>query len=245
MKLNSIIKPLAIALCLCSLVACGYEGSAPSSSSKDSQTNSSSGSGGLIKGTGSSASPTGANGSPGSTSSSLSPAAGTEINSSCTSDDPEDRQWCARLKLARMGEQPTHVAVGEIPADPNVSHIFASPIIFANTQLYIWLSSTTYAIEGYGGGYRNKQTFYFLPTGRFFYKTVQYYGQVTPQGKVSAIWGAYRFTSESGDQIELETDQGERLVLPMKHGRRNLVWDDTTYGQVDWENEALRRQMGQ
>jgi hypothetical protein len=180
----------------------------------------------------------------GSSSDSYGSSSGSEIVAGCTSDDPEDGEWCARLRLARMNSQPGHVAVGEIPADPNVGNVFDRPILFEGTQLYIWLSSTTYAIEGYGGGYRNKQVFYFLPTGRFYYKTVMYYGQTTPEGKVSAIWGRYRFTSESGDEVELETDQGERLVLPMRYGRRNLVWDDTTYGQVDWENEALRRQTG-
>jgi len=168
-----------------------------------------------------------------------------EIVAGCTSDDPEDADWCARLRLARMNSQPAHVPAGEIPADPNVGNVFDRPILFENTQLYIWLSSTTYSIEGYGGGYRNRQVFYFLPTGRFYYKTVMYYGQTTPQGKVSAFWGRYRFTSESGNEIELESDQGERLVLPLRYGRRNLVWGDTTYGQVDWENEALRRQTAQ
>jgi hypothetical protein len=170
---------------------------------------------------------------------------GSVISGNCNSGDAESDQWCERLRLARMDYQPRHVAVGEIPADPNVSRAFSNPIIFEDTQLYIWLSSTTYSIQGYGSGYRNRQVFYFLPTGRFYYKSVTYYGQTTPQGNVGQAWGRYRFTSEDGDEIELESDQGEHFLLPIKYGRRNLVWDETTFGQIDWENEALRREIGQ
>jgi hypothetical protein len=168
-----------------------------------------------------------------------------EIAGNCDSNDPEDNQWCERLSLARMHSQPAHVPVGDIPPDPNAGNVFSGPIIFRDTQLYIWLSSSVYAIEGYGSGYRNKQTFYFLPTGRFYYKTVMYYGQVSPEGNVKAIWGRYRFTDERGEQIEMETDQGENVVVQLRFGRSNLIWGDTTYGQVDWENEALRRQTGE
>lgn len=249
MKANTkLATAISIAIIsLFGLTGCEEENQAgtPSSASKDSQSNSSGGFSTGINGSaianGSTASANPADSSPFNSTSST---AASEIVNNCNSSDPEDNQWCARLRLARMGGQPPHMPVGEIPADPNVGNVFSAPIIFEETQLYIWLSSTTYSIEGYGNGYRNRQTFYFLPTGRFYYKTVMYYGQVTPEGKVSAMWGRYRFTSESGDEIELETDQGERLVLPIKYGRRNLIWDETVYGQVDWENEALRRQTG-
>lgn len=163
----------------------------------------------------------------------------------CETGDAEDRQWCARLRIARMESQPAHVAVGEIPSDPNVSRVYNRPIIFASTDLYVWLSSSTYTLEGYGDGYRNSQKFYFLPTGRFFYKSTTYEGQTTPAGNVVAYWGRYRFTNEDGDEMEIETDAGESQTFQFRYGRRNLIFGSTTYGQVDWENEALRRQLGQ
>jgi hypothetical protein len=33
--------------------------------------------------------------------------------------------------------------------------------------------------------------------------------------------------------------------MQLAYGRRNLVWGETTYGEVNWENEALRRQQNQ
>ncbi|HEX8847719.1 MAG TPA: hypothetical protein VF791_23970 [Pyrinomonadaceae bacterium] len=161
----------------------------------------------------------------------------------CNTGDAEDREWCARYQIGRMGTQPPHVPVGEIPADPNVSRIFDSPVVFVSTQLYVWFSSQTYTIEGYGGEFRNQQSFYFLPTGRYFYKSVRYEGQTTPEGQVAVNWGSYRFTGN--EEIEVESDEGERISMQLKLGRRNLIWGNTTFGEVDWEREALRRQTGQ
>jgi hypothetical protein len=164
--------------------------------------------------------------------------------SECNSGDEEDREWCRRLKIAKMKEQPSHAAVGEIPEDPKPSRIYDDdPVVFTETQLYVWLSSQTYTLEGYGGDYRNSQKFYFFPTGRFYYKSVMYQGQTTPEGEVGEFWGRYRFTKP--DEMEIESDKGEKQTLEVKYGRRNLIFGETTYGQVDWENEALRRQLNQ
>lgn len=161
----------------------------------------------------------------------------------CNESDAEDQDWCNRLKLKRMGSQPSHTPVAEVPSDPNTDRIYNHPIIFSSSQLYIWMSSVTYKLEGYGDQYRNSQKFFFLPTGRFFYKSTTYQGQTSPDGNVVTYWGRYRFTKS--DEMEIETDEGEKHTFPVKHGRRNLVWDETTYDQVDWANESLQRYLNQ
>ncbi len=163
--------------------------------------------------------------------------------SECTAGDAEDIEWCKRLKIARMKSQPEHVAAGEIPSDPNLKKIYDDPVVFTELQGYVWMSSQTVAIEGYGDQFRNTQKYYFMPTGRFYYKSTMYYGQTTPDGNVTEIWGRYRFTKP--DEIEVESDAGEKQTMAVKYGRRNLIFGDTTYGEVNWENEALRRQLNQ
>lgn len=163
--------------------------------------------------------------------------------SDCNSGNEEDDKWCRRLKIARMKSQPAHVPVGEIPDDPNVNNIYDNPVVFVSTELYIYMSSQTYKIEGYGDSYRDTQKYYFFATGRFYYRNTTYLGQTTPEGNVAEIWGRYHFTKS--DEMEVETDQGEKITFPMKHGRRNLIWDEITLGQVDWENEALQKQLSQ
>ena len=161
----------------------------------------------------------------------------------CNSDNEEDDAWCKRLKIARMKSQPPHVSVGEIPDDPNVSSVYDAPVVFVKTQLYIYMSSQTYKLEGYGDNYRDTQKYYFFATGRFYYRNQTYAGQTTPAGNVAEIWGRYHFTKP--DEMEVETDKGEKQTFPVTHGRRNLVFGETTYGQVDWENEALQKQLNQ
>jgi hypothetical protein len=263
MRHRSIITVLALTLALCGVTACNKEepqgGASTAQAQKDGTSlgainkafksgsggSSSSSTDGPVSSASSSGGSASSNPTHYSSDYSSGSTSGTAIRGNCNSGDAESDEWCERIRLARMDYQPRHVAVGEIPADPNVGNVFNNPIIFEGTELYIWMSSTTYAIEGYGGGYRNRQVFYFLPTGRFYYKSVMYYGQTTPDGKVGQAWGRYRFTSEDGDEVELESDQGERFLFPVKYGRRNLIWDETTFGQVDWENEALRRETGQ
>ena len=71
------------------------------------------------------------------------------------------------------------------------------------------------------------------------------YDAADPRGEVVTYWGRYRVEpGENGaatDRVAVETDAGEKIRLELIDGRRNLVWGTTLYGQVDWENEALRR----
>lgn len=163
--------------------------------------------------------------------------------SDCNSGNEEDDGWCRRLKIARMKSQPAHVPVAEIPDDPKVSNIYDDPVVFVKTQLYIYTSSQAMTLPGYGDTYRDTQKYFFLATGRFYYKNTTYEGQTTPAGKVAEIWGRYHFTKS--DEMELETDAGEKLTFPMKFGRRNLIWDEITFLQVDWANESLQKELNQ
>ena len=162
----------------------------------------------------------------------------------------EDARWRARLPVARLQQPPPpHVAVGEVPADPRKAHVFKDPMVFRDQNLYLRL--TPYTLRFAGGATAdvfNSTKWYFLPTGRVFIKMEQYhegqrYDPTNPQGDVKTFWGAYRVeTSGEGERVVVETDEGEKIEMRLEDGRRNLYWGKEVYGQVDWENEALRRQ---
>ncbi|MEO6350298.1 MAG: hypothetical protein ABIP53_06570 [Candidatus Limnocylindrales bacterium] len=66
-----------------------------------------------------------------------------------------DAQWRARIPVALMAQQPPHVALDEVPEDPNVANIFGTPTIFVSPELYleISLAEVTY-VDGSTGSVR-------------------------------------------------------------------------------------------
>ncbi len=163
----------------------------------------------------------------------------------------EDAEWRARIKVAPIGRRPAHVPVGEVPADPNGDHVFKAPTIFSQESLYLRL--TPYKLQsrdGTASDVFNSWKWYFLPTGRVFVRTEQFrpggrYDPARPRGEVKTFWGAYRIEPGAEvDKVYVETDQGEKVEMEIRDGRRNLYWGNDVYGHVEWEREALRRQAG-
>lgn len=156
----------------------------------------------------------------------------------------EDDQWRARIRIAKMTSQPPQVPVGEVPADPNPRRIFSQPTVFTNQQLYYWMTAFPIVVKDHPewGELRSTMKYYFFTNGRFFFKSVQYHHTYTTrEGNVTALWGRYHVQED--EQVQLESDAGEKLILPLKYGRRNLIFGETVLGQIDWENEALQRYL--
>lgn len=161
----------------------------------------------------------------------------------------EDATWRARIKVAPLNRQAVQIPVGEVPADPNRGHIFRDAMVFSGEALYLRL--TPYQLRFANGATHqvfNSWKWYFFPTGRVFVRTEQFrpgqsYNPSQPRGEIKTYWGAYRINVGAAvDQLFVETDQGEKISVELRDGRRNLYWGNDHYGHVEWEQEALRRQ---
>jgi len=161
----------------------------------------------------------------------------------------EDAEWRARIKVAPIGRRPAHIPVGEVPADPNSGHVFKTPTVFTEQNLYLRLTPYKLRLsDGTASDVFNSWKWYFLPTGRVFVRSEQFrpggrYDSARPRGEVKTFWGAYRIEPGAEvDKVYVETDQGEKVEMEFRDGRRNLYWGNEVYGHVEWEREALRRQ---
>jgi hypothetical protein len=153
--------------------------------------------------------------------------------------DADDQRWLARIPLVMMEAQPPHLAVGDVPDDPDPGRVFEQPIVFANHQLYFWMSSQPKVFPDHPewGVVRNRMDWHFLPTGRFFHRGASYDGTVYgPEGQVSQTWGRYTIVDEV---LQFQADTGETGQMALLHGRRMLDWGELQFGNVHWELEAL------
>jgi hypothetical protein len=158
-----------------------------------------------------------------------------------------DAQWRARLPVARMTQQPIHIPVGEVPDDPNVSNVFADATVFVSPDLYvdIWMADISLD-DGTTLTVQNTTNWHFLSTGRLFsiftsWPTGRVYDRANPQPDVSTYWSAYTVVEgASTDRVLVQSDAAEQIEMQLTHGRRNLVWGNDVYGQVDWENEQMQ-----
>jgi hypothetical protein len=158
-----------------------------------------------------------------------------------------DEQWRTRLPVAPMAVQPPHVAVGDVPEDPNVANIFGSPTVFVSPELYleIRLAEITFD-DGSTGSVQNSTKWYFQPTGRLYtvftnWPLGRVYSKAYPQPDVNVYWSRYTIVEGTDtDRVLVQTDAGEQIDMYLAHGRRNLVWGNDVYGQVDWENEQVQ-----
>jgi len=173
-----------------------------------------------------------------------------EASRADASKSREDAEWRSRIKVAPLNKQSVHVPVGEVPADPNQGHIFKGSTVFSSEALYLRL--TPYQLRFANGSSRqvfNSWKWYFFPTGRVFVRTEEFvqgrrYDPGNPRGEIKTYWGAYRIEPGAEvDQVSVETDQGEKITMELRDGRRNLYWGNESYGHVEWEKEAVRRQV--
>jgi hypothetical protein len=167
----------------------------------------------------------------------------------------EDDEWRKKLAVEKMLKQPTHVAVGEVPADKNVERIFEKPAVFTKPQLYLrqGLEEYVYRNNDPPGAFRTHFHWHFLPTGRVYVKAVTYTGSVLAPRQPGLLVNRYyvsgktevkkfgRYRIEKDESVTVEMDDDEKAALKLIDGRRNLTWGKTMYGNVHWELEALKR----
>ena len=173
----------------------------------------------------------------------------------------EDDAWRTRFPVGPRPDDATHVAVGELPADPKADRIFESPRVFLSMQSYLKLSLKYAKDVSTGrlrvlndapgarrdpsvrpdlGTYQDTSKWWFLPTGRFFARFVNYGATLDPEHPgLTEGWG--RYAIDEDDRVKVETDKGESIALEFIDGRRNLLWGARMFGNVVWELEALKR----
>jgi hypothetical protein len=157
-----------------------------------------------------------------------------------------DAQWRARIQLAPSKSAWPHGPIGAIPADTKPDHRFAGATVFKTVQGYTQ-TSTIGARPSGGTGHQTmiSSRWYFLPNGRFYADRVseQFGGALDPThpgGTHLGTWGAYRILPGGDtDTVKVETDAGEKLTLKLTHGRRNLVFGESVFTQVQAANDAL------
>jgi hypothetical protein len=159
----------------------------------------------------------------------------------------ENAAWRKRIAVGPIPAKPPSVLAG-VPRDPNPKRVLKGAQVFQRPQLYLRLVPMTLtSAEGRRSTAFNSVNWHFSPGGRVFirYETFRpgaRYDSARPRGEIRTFWAAYRITpGKDSDALHVETDAGETIALKLEYGRRNLVWDEQIFGQVDWENEQLRR----
>lgn len=153
--------------------------------------------------------------------------------------DADDARWLVRIPIAVMEAQPPHVAVGDVPDDPQPAQVYDQPTVFAAHQLYYWQSTQPKFAPDHPewGALHNRMDWHFLPTGRFYYRGQNYDGAVaSPAGALRAEWGRYTIENET---LYFESDRGETGQMGLLHGRRRLDWGELVFDNVVWALETL------
>lgn len=164
----------------------------------------------------------------------------------------EDAKWKSRFPVGTL-ERPFAIdPTGQIPNDANFERAKAGTTVFSELQLYFRDNSQTYVS-------RNKPTepkhshirYYFLPNGRIYLASVTYLGSdKVPEAE--SFWGTYYIDSErelnqwgtykiAGDQVQITWDDNSVTKAALIDGRRNLKAGNSIFGNVIWEQDALKR----
>jgi len=161
-----------------------------------------------------------------------------------------DAQWRARIQLAPSKSDWPHGAIGAIPADTKPGHRFAGATVFKTVQGYTRQSLIGNPSSGPAGHQTMYSSrWYFLPNGRFYTDHVtEQFGVALdpahPGGTHLGTWGAYRIVPGGDvDTMHVETDAGEKLTLKLTHGRRDLVFRESVFTQVQAANDTLDRML--
>jgi hypothetical protein len=139
--------------------------------------------------------------------------------------------------------QPAINAKYGFPADPKHPHIFPKAQVFTQSHVF----SKRWGLDSYvdrnnGEVHENLTYWWFLPTGRFFTRSIRCLGSERVKGTENQIivssyylegrqlhedWG--RYTIDDKDRIQMETDKGEKITMHLTYGRRQINWAGTVY----------------
>lgn len=158
-------------------------------------------------------------------------------------ENKENDAWRQRIPVAPLTKRSSsgNGGVGDLPKDPNPSRIFQKPTVFTELEVYLKLGApqTMVFSDGSRRGVFNETNWYFFPEGRVFVRSVLYRENGPAKGQVVESWG--RYTVQPGGEEEavtVEFDSGEKHILNLIDGRRNLQWDNRTYGNLKWEQDS-------
>ncbi|HWQ91664.1 MAG TPA: hypothetical protein VN673_08330 [Clostridia bacterium] len=152
-----------------------------------------------------------------------------------------DAQWMARVPVAPREPDAVQVPVGDIPADPNPTHIFQSPTVFTNYQFYRRLIGTTVLFFDQGTiksvPVINTREWHLFPTGRVLVRFRNHRASASYPITIVDVtdnWGAYRVDPKptqldilhifADNSLFIESDLGEQVEMTLEDGRRHLFW---------------------
>lgn len=165
-----------------------------------------------------------------------------------------DAQWLARVPVAPRDPNAVQIPTGNIPADPNPGHLFDTPTVLQNYQLYRRLIPGFVYFNDLGTiksvAVVNTREWHFFPTGRVLVRFKNYYAGAaypTTFEDVADNWGAYQVEPKpteadilhryADNGVRIETDLGERLELTLEDGRRHLFWEKDYLILSEWAAE--------
>ncbi|GEM_PF-6984423 len=167
----------------------------------------------------------------------------------------EDNEWRSRLAVGPLSG-PSHVmAAGEVPEDEHWKDVQIGATVFTAVQGYVRFSTQQYMYrpgQGPQGLFRTRTAWLFLANGRVYVRAVQYAGSTKPDDVEQPWGGLYYIDGEdpkeywgqyaigADDSLHVVLDDTSTMDAVFTDGRRNMVWKETTYGNVLWENEALQ-----
>lgn len=164
----------------------------------------------------------------------------------------EDAKWKAKFAVGPL-ERPFAIeAVGQIPSDSKFERAKAGTTVFSELQLYFRDNSQTYVSRSKPTEPRHSHIrYYFLPNGRIYLASITYLGS-DKVPEADSFWGTYYIDSErelnqwgtytiTGDQVQITWDDNSVTKAALIDGRRNLKAGSSVFGNVIWEQEALKR----
>ncbi len=166
--------------------------------------------------------------------------------------------WGNKAVEMEFHQDGTYVMRVSGPADANWQKVQQGATVFQKTEGYIWLSTIQYMNrpgQGPAGTAKNNTKWFFHSNGRVFITVTTYLGSEKPRdldqpfgglyyidsAKTNAGWGSY--TIGQDDSLHVVFDDGSMLDARFIDGRRNLHDDQQTCGNVEWESEALQREL--
>lgn len=154
------------------------------------------------------------------------------------------------------------------PVDPAPERHVPGATVFVEGELYSYVSSYTYVMDIYGrlqtvnssdivfntpklatldytrGEYRDSGLWLLSPNGRAYLEYKTYWNAVdittnplTPN--IVSAWGRYRI---EGDDVVVETDDGEQITLELLFGRRKLSQNDLCFDEIAWSTQQLEEE---
>ncbi|MCC7376905.1 MAG: hypothetical protein IT581_19760 [Verrucomicrobiales bacterium] len=165
-----------------------------------------------------------------------------------------DARWIGRIPVGPKNPGAVYVPTGDLPNDPQPSHVFGAPTVMTGYQLYRRLipGFVYFNVQGTikSVAVVNTREWHFFPTGRVLVRFKNTRAGVfypTTETVVTDNWGAYRVEPKpeatdilhiyADNGVFIETDLGEQVAMTLENGRRQLFWEKDYLLQSEWASE--------